>query len=442
VASEVVERTRAPAPLRRWFLLGVLTTLYATSLIDRQVFALLIEPIRKSVGVDDFRIALLQGLSFAMFYAVFGLAFGWAADRSPRRGLVMIGVSVWSLATMGCGLARDFWQLALGRFGVGAGEAALNPAAYSMISDAFPRERLSTALAVFGAGALLGDMAAKLSTAVLMSIIPKAGVTWPLVGHLEPWRVVFLAVGLPGLLLGSLIWLCAEPPRSQRIGLTRIDYRQALRFMGGRWRFFLPFFLGCSLIYATNNAFGAWSATFLIRTYGVTVSQVGYLLAATTIAPQLIGILAAGTIADRLFAAKRTGVHMHILILMAVGKAALVWAGLAAGRFWLSALMFGLATMFSGIVAIGPAALQLVTPNEHRGQVSSSWLLTVNLVGLGLGPAITGALATFVWRDPGKIGWALATTFLLLQPIAILLIALAAPAMRRLVADADRWRAA
>jgi MFS family permease len=431
-----------PSSTRRWFTVGVLTGLYAVSLVDRQVFALLIEPIRKSLNVNDFQIALLHGMAFAMFYAVFGMLFGWAADRFPRRGVVLGGVSAWSVATMACGLARNIWQLGLARFGVGAGEAALNPAAYSIITDVFPRHRVSTAIAVFGTGALIGDLSAKLAGAFLMSVIPSQGLTLPIVGQLEPWRAVFLFVGLPGLALGSLVWLFPEPARRQRAGVAKVSVGDAAAFMWRSRDFFLPFFIGCALIYATNTAFAVWAPTYMIRHFGLSVSQVGFMMAATSVGPQIGGTMLAGFLADHFFARGRTTIHIYLAAAMALFKGLFIIAGVLIGAPWPAAILFGAGTLFSGIVATGPAALQMVTPNERRGQVSATYLFLLNLLGLGLGPAITGAIATYVFKDRAMIGQALVVTILLLQPLAFISVVASLKGMRRMVSEAQAWTGA
>jgi MFS family permease len=126
------------SPQRRWWTLAILTGLYSLSFLDRQVMSLLVNAIRADLRITDFQIGLLQGPAFALFYVSFGLLFGWIVDRLSRRPVIFVGVAIWSLAAMACGLARNFAQLFGARLGLGAGEAALTPAAYSILSDSFP----------------------------------------------------------------------------------------------------------------------------------------------------------------------------------------------------------------------------------------------------------------------------------------------------------------
>ena len=182
-----------PPSGRAWRMVWVLTLLYALSLLDRQVITLLIDSIRKDLKITDFQVSLLQGLSFALFYAVFGLIFGWAVDRLPRRRVAITGVTIWSLAAASCGLARTFGQLAVARFGVGAGEAALAPSAYSMIADSFPKHRLALAMAVFGARPSIGNALSNGVGGLLVHLLPAKGwtsrcsATWRLGRRCSSW---------------------------------------------------------------------------------------------------------------------------------------------------------------------------------------------------------------------------------------------------------------
>jgi len=130
-----------PSPVYSWYVVVVLTVAYMFSFLDRQILALLIEPIRQDLEITDFQISLLLGLAFGIFYTALGIPIGRLADRRSRRGIIAVGVTIWCLMTAACGLARNFSQLFLARIGVGVGEATLNPSAYSLISDYFPRQR-------------------------------------------------------------------------------------------------------------------------------------------------------------------------------------------------------------------------------------------------------------------------------------------------------------
>ena len=145
-----------PSSGKAWYAVGILVIAFIFSFVDRIIIALLVEPIKRDLGVSDFGIGMLQGLAFAVFYALVGIPIGRWADRRSRRWIIGVGIFLRSVMTATCGLARNFWHLFLARVGVGVGQAALSPAAYSMIADYFPKEKLGRALGVYQAGAFVG----------------------------------------------------------------------------------------------------------------------------------------------------------------------------------------------------------------------------------------------------------------------------------------------
>ena len=182
-----------------WYTVGVLTVAYVFSFIDRSILTLLVGPIRVDLGISDTQVSLLHGLAFAIFYTLLGIPIASLADRRNRRNIIAVGVTFWSIATAACGLTRNFWQLFLARIGVGVGEAALSPAAYSMIADSFPPEKLGRALSVYTLGAIAGiGFALIIGGAVIGTVMTATDATLPLVGTVRPWQVVFFIVGLPG----------------------------------------------------------------------------------------------------------------------------------------------------------------------------------------------------------------------------------------------------
>lgn len=176
-----------------YWMLAVLTILYMVSMIDRQVIGLLIPAIKADLGLTDVQISLLTGPAFAVFYCLAGLPIGYMVDRHSRRLIIFIGLTIWGIATMGCGLATGFTQLLVARFMVGTGEASLSPASYSLFGDAFPRHRLGLATAVFGGGATLGTSLAYALGGLLTEVLPAGGISTPL-GHLAPCQATKMKV--------------------------------------------------------------------------------------------------------------------------------------------------------------------------------------------------------------------------------------------------------
>lgn len=216
------------ASLRAWATVFVLLLLVTLAFIDRMSISLMVDPIKASFGINDFRIGLLQGPAFAIFFLIGSLPMGWIVDRFSARWTIYIGVTIWSLATIACGLAGSFVDLLIARCLVGLGEAALQPASWCLVSRLFPPHRLALAISVLSAGAQIGAaMSYVLGGVLIAQATAIASRPLPILGDVESWQVVFLACGLPGLAMASLIFAApkdrtaqtplARPPRDEEL---------------------------------------------------------------------------------------------------------------------------------------------------------------------------------------------------------------------------------
>ncbi|MCI0489999.1 MAG: MFS transporter, partial [Blastocatellia bacterium] len=221
-----VDESKASEPSLRyaWYVVIILMVCYTLSFIDRQILSLLVKPIQRDLGINDTEMGLLQGAAFGIFYTLLGLPMGWLADRISRRNLIAVGVFFWSLTTALCAVAKSFGSLFFARMGVGVGEATLAPSAFSMISDYFPKERLGTALSVYAMGIFIGSGLANIvGGTVVGSVVDMPAVDLPVIGTIASWRLTFLIVGLPGILVGLLLY-------SARHGLKLFIKLTARRF--------------------------------------------------------------------------------------------------------------------------------------------------------------------------------------------------------------------
>src|SRR5581483_316747 len=166
-----------------WYVVLALTAIYMLSYMDRQILSLLVGPMKRDLGISDTRVGLLQGLAFGLFYTFMGLPLGRIADTRSRRGLIAVGIVLWSFFTSACSVARSFWSLFLARMGVGVGEASLSPAAYSLISDYFPKEKLGVAISVYYMGVFFGtSLSLLVAGAVIDAVSHTPVITVPLLG--------------------------------------------------------------------------------------------------------------------------------------------------------------------------------------------------------------------------------------------------------------------
>jgi len=251
---------QAPGRGQALYALLVLLLAYILSFVDRNVMAVLIGPIRADFDISDFQYSLLHGFAFSMFYIFLGLPIARLADRGSRKWVVTAGVLVWSVMTCLCGFARGFASLFLARVGVGVGEAALSPPAYSLLSDYFSEESLPRAMAVYTLGITIGGGLAYIIGGAVYDYFSQPGaVVPPLLGELRPWQITFVIVGLPGVLLVALLAAMAEPPRrgaQPREG----DYRiaEVAAHLRSRWQAYTSLVVGVSLLAVLGYGTMAW----------------------------------------------------------------------------------------------------------------------------------------------------------------------------------------
>jgi MFS family permease len=386
-----------------WYVAIVLMACNTLSFIDRQILGLLVTPIKLELGISDTQIGLLQGLAFGLFYTLLGIPMGRIADSGNRRNLVAAGIFCWSLMTALCSGARSFGTLFLARMGVGIGEATLSPSAFSLLSDYFPKGRLSTALSIFSMGIFFGSGLAL----ILGGLI---------IGAVGSWRLTFLIVGLPGLLFALLVLTIREPERKNllrtsggdaaRLGLADVAREVRLRAWSVAGICF-----GFAAQALCNYAQQAWLPTYFVRVHGWSLRQAGVTLGVISLATGLLGSYSGGRLADHW---QRRGIAEAPL---RVG----VLATLCAGAFFTLALSMPargaqLALLcpafFFLAMPIGSvyASLQLILPNQVRGQIGALQVFTLNLGGLILGPALPGLLNDYVFRSGQAVGWSLALT--------------------------------
>lgn len=427
-----------PAPRVAWAAVGVLLLLYALAFVDRQIISLMVGPVRADLGITDFQIGLLQGFAFALLYAVFGLPLGMAVDRLPRRRVIFVGVVVWALAATACGLARTYPELLAARLLVGAGEAALAPAAYSILSDMFPKKRLTLALSVFAVGASLGS---SLSLAIGGVIIEAAkdGASLPFLGHLTSWRFAFIVTGVPGIALAFLVFLIPEPVRRGVGTKSAASWSALFVFLRTHARFFACHFFGFSCVMAMAYARLAWLPTYFIRRFDWPVGQIGLVLAVFSFVTGAVSMPLTGAIVDRWYAGGKADAHMRFYV---CGAIVATVAGSLCFLMPNPPLFFVMATIASfplGMAAIAASAIQIVTPPALRGRMSAIYLLFTGLSALTVGPAIVGFFTDGVFRDDALIHWSLASSSLVLGPLATLAFVLGLAPMRRAV-EAARLR--
>ncbi len=413
-----------------WYVVGVLTFVYIFSFIDRRILDLLVAPIQRDLGISDTEMSLLSGTSFALFYTFFGILLGRLADTRSRRGLIAIGFAFWSLMTAGCGLAKTYAQMLLLRVGVGIGEAALAPAAYSLISDTVPKRRLSTAISVYSMGIYIGaGLAYIVGGAIVGLAAEQTAWSLPLVGAVQSWQAIFFIVGLPGVLFALVLFTIKEPPRRDAMShnsmaiATRPSRRAVYDYLIANKATFLCHSIGFGIIALGTNASGGWNPTYLKRVHGLTETQAGIGLGTVMAIFGTLGVVAGGRMADWLAergksdATMRVGILGAVLLIPPTLLMYLMPNGAAAIAMYAPYIFMG-----SVPFGVAPAAIQQIMPANLRGQASAIYVFAVNLIGIGLGPLLVGLLTDRVFQNKERVHWSLLAVCLASEIIAALIL--------------------
>jgi MFS family permease len=429
-----------PAPVG-WYTTILLALLYWLSILDRSIISLLVDPIRNDIGISDTQFGMLHGLAFAITFSLFGIAAGTLADRHSRRLIVFISVTLWSLATAGCGLARDFWQLLLARVGVGAGEAGLSPAASSMISDLFPPSRLTMALAVYSMGASVGAGCALLFGGMLVDwVYSLEAISVPVLGIIRPWQAIFLLIGLPGVAIAWLSFSMPEPARRGRRASSAAtgsanNYPALFRFMASRRQFFTHHYIGFGLASMGFVGGTAWYPAHLAREFGWSGSEIGLGLGGALIIGGILGKGLAGYFIGLLYErGHRDAQFLWYASALVLATPVAVFMALSDNPwgFIVSYAVFQI--LLGALPAVYMSSLNMVTPNELRGAGIAFYTATMGLLAMSMGPILIAAISDYVLGGDA-IGKGMASNFLLCLPVAAAVLFRGRGAMRRAVDD-------
>ena len=400
---------------KAWYLIFVLTLAYTISFVDRQVLNLLVEPIKAEYDLTDTRLSLLQGLAFTVSYVAMSPIFGRLADTGNRRNILALGITLWSIGTLFCGLARSYAQLFIARMSEGGAEACLTPAAWSIIPDAVPEQLVPRAFSIYFMGPYLGGGLALIFGGILLD----SASTWDLVGvpvldGLSPWQLVFVAVSLPGLLVAAMLFFIREPRRKGSTATQEIEPMPLgeVWTVFKKWRgFYGNFYLGMAALIIALYAFPAWIPTVLIRAYGAEPGEVGVQYGVLVLVTGSLGVLA-GPLLARFFGLDKEVQGLILIPILASGLLVLVCLALPFAPSYEAALgLAGLASLLYSVPqALGASALQLATPGRMRGIASAVYVFAVSIVGLGAAPTIVAVITDQVLGDERLVAQSLAIT--------------------------------
>ncbi len=383
------------------YVLGVLVVVYVFNFIDRQILSILLEPIRKDLGLSDTQLGFLSGVAFAIFYATMGIPIARLADRSSRVNIISWCLAAWSLMTAVCGLAGNFWQLMAGRVGVAIGEAGASPSSHSLISDYFTPETRASAMGIYSMGVPIGTLIGLMAGGWLV--------------HFFDWRTAFIVVGLPGILMGIIVRMTVkEPPRGNTDVVRRhqepAPLMEVVRYLWAR-RSFRHVTLGVAAHAFVSYGVNGWLPAFFARSYQMSSGEIGTWLSLLIGISAGLGTFIGGFWSDRWAKSDRRWYVWIPGITLAAGVPFFLVAIMSYDKY--VTLMMLTLPLFFGYIYLGPtfAVIQGLAEVRMRAIASAILLFVISLIGLGLGPFLVGVLSDYLKPEYGEESLRISLTF-------------------------------
>lgn len=374
--------TDAAAPARpaapRGLVLAMLLLVYIFNFLDRQILSILAQPVKADLGLDDAQLGMLGGLAFAVLYSTLAIPLALLADRTSRSWVIAVSLGVWSGFTALCGTAQSFGAMFLYRLGVGVGEAGGVAPSYALIGDAYPPDRRARALAVYSLGIPLGSAGGALLGGYIAQTVE--------------WRTAFLVVGLLGLAVAvPFKWIVRDPPRAARPA-DQVPIGRVFGILAAKPSFWLLAF-GAAAGSMCGYGVAFWLPSMILRSYGLNLAQVGQFFGALLLTGGVAGILLGGWVGDRLGGRAKRWYALAPALCYVAGTPLFI-AGVLAGT-WQAAFALFVLPQALVYVWLGPVltAVQHLVPPHMRATASACFLLINNLIGLGLGSWVIGALS-------------------------------------------------
>jgi MFS family permease len=435
-ASSAVRQPPWPSPSRAYYTVFVMALVVMFAEIDRSIMSLLVQSIKADLHLSDSDMGLLMGVMFALFYAACGLPLARYIDRRNRKNLLAIALGVWSTATVFCGLAQNFVQLAVARLFLGAGESVNGPAIFSIISDSFPKEKLPRGIALMQVGVMAGNAFALIMGSVVIGMLVHMP---PLhlagMGIIRWWQMVFIVIGVPGLLVAAITAMSVKEPA--RRGLLRtgkgdqLGMSQVLRYIWTHRPVYMPMYVSMGL---TGLAMGviAWNPAFYQRTYGWSAQHVGMVMGLVSLVATPLGLFSGVAVSEWLSKKGFADAPYRVIVwgrLIALAPVILQPLMPTPG---LALLMYGGYLTLVGVTgSCQNAVLQIVSPSNMRGQATALLMFLYSVVGNGLSPYLLGLITDHVFHQESQLRYAMLLVNVLFMPASLVVFWLGIGPYRR-----------
>jgi MFS family permease len=422
-----VDNTPWPSLRQAYYAAWVLAGVQMCAQLNNGVTSLLVEPVKRDLGLTDLQLSYALGFATVLFYVVIGIPAARLVDQYSRKWLMTGAVLVWSAATAACGLAQNFWQFFAARVGIGAGESINGPLCYSLMADYFEPSKLPRAIAIYNVGFTGGNALSLLLGALMIHILGGLpDIEVPLLGVVRDWQLVFILTGLVGIPIALLTASIAEPRRRNLKAASLVagkpraaTLREVIAYLFRHWRVYGPIFTG--LCFTSLYMFGmaSWNAALYVRTFGWSPAQAGLYSGLLNLGLALPSLAGAIWVNDWFRNRGHADANMRVLAIGFTLAAPFMilwplmpsaWLALALGGVGSALMLFAAPSLNS--------AMQIVTPNEMRGQITALYLFTMTAVGGGFGPTFFALLTKHVWGDEMLLRYTFVLSAAVLFPAA------------------------
>lgn len=435
-----------PNPWYAWYVVILLTIAFCLSYVDRQIFTLLIEPIRLDLQLSDTELSLLGGFAFVVFYVTLGIPMGRLADRFNRTRIIIGGLVVWSAMTCLCGLAKNSIQLFFARLGVGVGEAALAPAATSLISDYFPPEKRARPYALYMLAVPLGPGIAYFLGGAIIDYVSSVSLEdIPFIASLKPWQIVFIVVGFPGIIFSLLINTIKEPPRKGMIQEHQggeVSFAEVMRFIfKDNAYLFLLIFISFGLLAMNMAAYLMWLPSFFIRTYGAEITDISGKIGGILCVSGVVGVLMSSQLVRYMQNRNKSASYLKSVFFFNV-MMALIYPifPLMPNENLAFLLLVPVAALTFTFPPVMPALAQAIVPNQMRGLTIGLFSFFNSVIGLALGPTLVALSTDYLFADPLALKYSLIIVSLVSLPLSAIMLVMAFKPFEKMEEMAKQWQ--
>ena len=407
-----------------WYVAFVLLIGFTFSFIDRQVLNLLVVPIQNDLNITDTQISALQGLAFVLTYVGLCIPIGRLIDKSHRVTVMIIGLLIWSIATIACGFSKNYVSMFIARMGIGAGESTVHPGSISILGDYFDSNKIASPMSIYLLGPYLGAGIAMIFGAQVLDWTSQMDnvIIFPLVGEIAPWQLTFIAVGLPGILIAGLFLTIREPQRKiqESESIEVPSFSKVIQYIKNNWEVYGAIIIGNSCLIILLYGLQSWVPTMLLRVYEWDLVQSGRVYGSIAMLAGSAGVLSGPFVLKYMSKINVNAPHFKLAIFgISMASISLVLLPFQP-NVNIALVCVTMASFFVTLPLAGTSsAMVIVSPNRIRGVITGIYVVVTSIFGLVLGPFLVASSTDFIFQDTNAVAKSLALVSVLVGPVGI-----------------------